>query len=100
MWLCPGITLLGAGVPCPKGILVEVTGLTEDEVCLSTGATLSREQVCKRTRLAHCLCYASVQGLSLPGEVRLEDLESPMFCLRKLYVGVSRATAAEKVKVG
>ena len=31
MWLWQGITLVGAGGPCPKGILVEVTGLTERE---------------------------------------------------------------------
>ena len=99
MWLWPGITSVGAGGPCPKGILVEVTSLTEEEVCLSNGATLRREQVCMCTRLAHCLCFASVQGLILPGMVRLEDTESPLFCLRKLYVGISRATAAENVEV-
>ena len=100
MWLWPGITLVGAGGPCPKGILVEVTSLTDEEVCLSNGATLRPEQVCKCTRLAHCLCYASVQGLTLPGVVRLEDTDSPLFCLRKLYVGVSRATAASLVEIG
>ena len=100
MWLWPGITLVGAGGSCPKGILVEVTSLNQEEVCLSNGATLRREQVCKCTRLAHCLCYASVQGLTLPGVVRLEDTDSPLFCLRKLYVGISRATAAENVEVG
>ena len=99
MWLWPGITLVGAGGQCPKGILVEVTSLSEEEVALSNGATLRREQVCRCTRLAHCLCYASVQGLTLPGVVRLEDTSSPLFCLRKLYVGVSRATAAGKVEV-
>ena len=83
-WLWPCITLVGAGGPCPKGILVEVSSLTEEEVCLSNGATLRLEQVCKCTRLAHCLCYASVQGLTLPGVVRLEDTDSPLFCLRKL----------------
>ncbi len=99
MWLWPGITLVGAGGPCPKGILVEVSSLTDEEVCLSNGVKLGREQVCKCTRLAHCLCYASVQGLTLPGVVRLEDTDSPSFCLRKLYVGISRATAAEKVEI-
>ena len=92
--------MVGAGSCCPKGILTEVTSLTEDEVCLSSGAKLGRELVCKCTRLAHCLCYASVQGLTLPGVVRLEDTDSPMFCLRKLYVGVSRATSASLVEIG
>ena len=90
---------MGAGGSCPKGILLEVTSLTEEEVCLSSGAKLGREQVCKCTRLAHCLCYASVQGLTLPGVLRLEDSDWLLFCLRKLYVGISRATAAEKVEV-
>ena len=47
MWLWPGITLVVAGGLCPKGILVEVTSLTEEEVFLSNGAKLGREQVCK-----------------------------------------------------
>ena len=98
MWLWRGVTLVGAGGPCPKGILVQVVSLSDEEVCLSNGAKLSHEQICKCTRLAHCLCYASVQGLTLPGIVKLEDTESPLFCLRKLYVGVSRATAAQKVE--
>ena len=67
-----------------------MSSLTEEEVALSNGATLRREQVCKCTHLAHCLCYASVQGLTLPGVVRLEDTDSPLFCLRMLYVGISR----------
>jgi hypothetical protein len=100
MWLWPGVTLVGAGGPCPKGILVQITALSEDGVSLSNGATLGREQVCKCTRLAHCLCYASVQGLTLPGVVRLMDTASPMFTLRHLYVGISRATAAENVELG
>ena len=49
-WLWPGITLVGAA---------------EEEVCLSNGAKLGREQVCKCTRLAHCLCYASVDRKSV-----------------------------------
>ena len=36
MWLWSGITLVGAGGSCPKGILVEVTSLAEEEVCLCT----------------------------------------------------------------
>ena len=99
MWLWPGITLVGAGGLCPRGILVQVTGLAEKTVTLSNGATLRREQACKCTRLAQCLCYASVQGLTCPGVVRLEDTSSPLVCLRKLYVGVSRATAAGTVEV-
>ena len=77
MWLWKGVTLVGASGACPKGILVEVTDLTPDKVSLSDWAELTAEQVCKCTRLAHCLCYASVQGLTLPGVVRLPDTQSP-----------------------
>ena len=66
---------------------------------MSNGAKLGREQVCKFTRLAHCLCYASVQGLTLPNLVRLAGTDSPVFCLRKLYVGISRATSVQVVEV-
>ena len=99
MWLWRGLTLVGASGPCPKGILVEVTELSAEQVTLSNGAELGAEQVCKCKRLAHCLCYSSVQGLTLPGVVRLSDTASPMFNLRHLYVGVSRATAACLVEV-
>jgi hypothetical protein len=44
------------------------------------------------------LTYASCQGLTLPGRLRLET-GSPNMTLRHLYVGVSRATAADLVEV-
>ena len=91
--------LVGAGGPCPKGILAEVTEVTSEKVVLSNGAELDAEQACKCTRLAHCLCYSSVQGLTLPGVVRLADTTSPMLNLRHIYVGISRATAAANVEV-
>jgi hypothetical protein len=99
MWLWKGITLVGASGACPKGILVEVTELTPERVSLSNGAELTAAQICKCTRLAHCLCYSSVQGLTLPGIVRCSDTQSPMLNLRHLYVGISRATAAANVEV-
>ena len=99
MWLWKGITLIGACGACPKGILLEVTEVSPERVLLSNGAELTGEQVCRCTRLAHCLCYSAVQGLTLPGVVRLADTASPMFNLRHLYVGISRATAAANVEV-
>lgn len=99
MWLWKGITLVGACGPCPKGILVEVTEVSPEKVQLSSSAELDAEQICKCTRLAHCLCYSSVQGLTLPGVVRCSDTASPMLNLRHLYVGISRATAATLVEV-
>ncbi len=91
--------MVGAGGPCPKGILVEVTELDAEKVVLSNGAELDAEKVCKCTRLAHCLCYSSVQGLTLPGVVRCSDTTSPMLNLRHLYVGISRATRHDLLEV-
>ena len=71
MWLWPSITLVGADGSCPKGILVEVSWA-----------------------VIRC-----VQGLTLPGVSRLQDTDSPLFALCKLYVGISQATAAENVEV-
>jgi hypothetical protein len=99
MWIWKGLTLVGASGACPKGILVEVEDVSPAKVALSNGAELTAEQVCKCTRLAHCLVYASVQGLTLPGVVRLSDTRSPMMTLRHLYVGISRGTAAANVEV-
>ena len=99
MWIWKGLTLVGASGACPKGILVEVEDVNPAKVTLSNGAELKAEQVCKCTRLAHCLVYASVQGLTLPGVVRLSDTRSPMMTLRHLYVGISRGTAAANVEV-
>jgi hypothetical protein len=99
MYIWKGMTLLGASGAC-KGILVEVQDVTPERVVLSNGVEMTAERVCKCTRLAHCLCFASVQGLTLPEVVRLSDTTSPMLTLRHLYVGISRATGASNVEVG
>jgi len=62
------------------------------------GLTLNREDTVQHTRLAFALVFASVQGLTLQGHVRLET-SSPMFTLRHLYVGISRATSADLVSI-
>ena len=59
---------------------------------------LTHPQVISSLRLTYCLVYAQVQGLTLPGVVRLET-DSPNFTMKHLYVGVSRATAASLVEV-
>ena len=99
MWLWKGIRLIGACGPCSKGILLQVSEVSPERVLLSNGAELTGEQVCRCTRLAHCLCYSAVQGLTLPGVVRLADTASPMRNLRHVYVGISRATSAANVEV-
>ena len=99
MWLWPGCQLIGQGGPCPKGVLVQVEEASPEQVKLSNGAALTAEQAMKCCRLAHALCYASVQGLTLPGVVRMEDCDNPLFTLRHLYVGCSRATAHDLLEV-
>ena len=47
---------------------------------------------------AYALTYASCQGLTLPGVVRL-DTRSNHFTLKHLYVGLSRATGADLVEI-
>ena len=98
MWLWPGLTLIGAGAKVTKGVLCTVAAVSESEVQLSTGVKLTAEQVVRQTRLAHALTYASVQGLTLPGRVRLE-CDSPNVRLRHLYVGCSRATRHDLLEV-
>ncbi len=53
----------------------------------------------RHLRPAHALTYASVQGLTLPGHVQLDDTDSRHFSPRHLYVGLSRATAAHLAHV-
>ena len=98
MYVWPGLVLIGAGGKCTKGILTSVVACSEQEVELSTGAKLQPQQLIRSTRLAHALTYASCQGLTLPGRVRLET-DSPNMTLRHLYVGASRATAAGLLEV-
>ena len=56
--------------------------------------SVERKDAAQHLRPTHALTYASVQGLTLPGHVQLDDTGSPHFSPRHLYVGLSRATAA------
>ena len=51
-------------------------------------------------RLSHAIVYASCQGLTIQGLVRLRDVRHHRFTKRMLLVGISRATAAANVEVG
>jgi len=70
----------------------------DDVLFLNTGQKLTRGECVKSLRLAYALTYASCQGLTLKGLVRLET-DSPNMTLRHLCVGISRATAANLVEV-
>ena len=97
MWVWPGLQLIGAGGKCLKGLFYTVEGVDDDGVVLNTGR-LSHQECVRSLRLPYALTYASCQGLTLKGRIRLET-ESPNMTLRHLYVGISRATAANLVEV-
>jgi hypothetical protein len=99
MWLYAGQELIGAGGRVRKGLFVTVMSVDEDRVILDDGTTLTREQALASLRLAHAITYASCQGLTLRGRVRLGETAHPAFTLRHLYVGSSRCTAFELLEV-
>ena len=60
---------------------------------------LSREDVSKYMRLTHAITYASFEGLTLNGRIRLCDVRHLKFTWRKLFVALSRATSSKLVEV-
>ena len=59
---------------------------------------LTHAAVCSSLRLSYAITYASCQGLTLKGRVRLET-QSTFLTTKHLYVGISRGTASELVEV-
>ena len=98
MWVWPGLQLIGAGSRALKGLFYEVAEVTADTLKLTSGLSLTHEQALRSLRLTYALVYASVQGLTLRGVLRLET-SSPNYTMKHLYVGISRGTAAELVEV-
>ena len=66
---------------------------------LESGARLTFHQAIRSLRLSYAITYASCQGLTLPGAVRLDDTDNEHFGTRHLYVGSSRATAHTLLEV-
>jgi hypothetical protein len=97
MWIWVGLTLIGAGGHTKKGLFYTIEAIDEN-VIFACGIGLSFEQTVKHCRLSSAITFAAVQGLTLPGVVRLE-CESPHFSIRNLYVGISRATSHTLVEV-
>ena len=65
----------------------------------SRGKRVELAAVKRYLRLAHCQTYASCQGTEFTGTLRLWDADSVHFSRRHLYVGLSRARAADAVAV-
>jgi hypothetical protein len=98
MWLWPGLRLLGAGHKVQKGIFTKVKACDTEKVVLDNDLSLTHSQVCQSLRLSYAITYASCQGLTLQGRVRLET-HSGHLTTRHLYVGISRATSSDLVEV-
>jgi len=101
-WLWPGLRLVGAGGKFRKGLFGNIVSVEDDLVTVDVNESiirLTQEQFFKSARLAYALCYAGVQGLTLQGRVRLCETSHPRFTKKMLYIGVSRATAAELCEV-
>ena len=98
MFVFPGLRLIGSGHKVPKGIFVEVRACDNEKVTLDNDLVLTHAQVCQSLRLSYAITYASCQGLTLAGRVRLET-QSGFLTTRHLYVGISRGTSSELVEV-
>ena len=60
---------------------------------------VSMEFVATHMRMTHALTYASAQGATLHGTLRLLDTKHKNFKWSHLYVGLSRATSYSLVQV-
>ena len=59
---------------------------------------IKSDDAAKMLRLTYALTYASIEGMTLFGVVRLHDLNHAHMCWRKLNVGLSRGTAANQME--
>ena len=99
MWLWKGLKVIGAVTAnnVMRGCIYRVQEVSGESVVLEDGPSLNHEQACRCLRLAYAITYASCQGLTLTGVVRLHT-EGP-FTLKHLYVGTSRATSSKLLEV-
>jgi len=98
MYIWVDLTLIGAGNHTKKGLFYTIAAIDETSVTFNCGLKLSKEHCVKCCRLSYAITFASSQGLTLKGVVRLE-CDSKYFTMRHLYVGISRATSASLVEV-
>jgi hypothetical protein len=61
--------------------------------------SLKRAEFFRCMRLRYAVTYASAQGLTIRSLLALHDTDHQFFEWRKLYVGLSRATGADRVVV-
>ena len=104
MWVWPGLRLVGAGCgQVKKGVFETVATVSEADgvvtVTLHSGLSLVGAQAVRTLRLCSAITYASCQGLTLHGVVRLDCTESSHFTCRHLYVGSSRCTSHQLLEI-
>ena len=98
MYIWVGLTLIGAGKRTKKGLFYTIAEIDETTVTFTCGLKLSREKCVECCRLSYAVTFASSQGLTLQGVVRLE-CDSMYMTMTHLYVGISRATSHTLVEV-
>jgi hypothetical protein len=98
MFIWKELRLIGCGGKVPRGIFVTVAEIGDFELTLSNETKVKYEQLHACLRLSHCITYASSQGLTLQGRVRLET-KGAHFGIKHLYVGASRATSSTLLEV-
>ena len=79
--------------------LYEIASCENEIVTLASGEKLTLDECVRCLRLSYAITYASSQGLTLNGMVRLEDTNNRNFGLRHLYVGVSRCTSSNLLEI-
>jgi hypothetical protein len=106
MWLQPGLRVMCV-CEGKKGRLFNhgfytVAALGDSTVTLEDAQgtfEIKHEEAARVLRLTFALTFASIEGMTLPGVVRLHDGDHPRMDWRKLFFGISRGTRADDVEV-
>jgi hypothetical protein len=103
-WFWPGqrVVACSKGRKLRNGLEYEILELGTRVTVKATGeepVSLKRAEFFRCMRLHYAVTYASAQGLTIRTLLALHNTEHKHFDWRKLYVGLSRATAVDKVVV-
>jgi hypothetical protein len=103
-WFWPGqrVVACSKGRKLRNGLEYEILELGTKVTVKATGeepVSLKRAEFFRCMRLRYAVTYASAQGLTIRTLLALHDTGHKYFDWRKLYVGLSRATAVDKVIV-
>ena len=82
-----------------KGVFYEIESYENEIVTLVSGEKKNLDECVKCLRLSYAITYASSQGLTLNGMVRLEDADNRNFGFRHLCVGASRRTSSNLLEI-